>query len=508
MLVFDFQNYEGFKERFGIRECGNGNKSRQNKILLSYIKQHSLIKRALAGDRDAKGLLNIQDMGTLLAVLKQQLRDRTRNETSWLAQMKWNLDGWVFYTTKMQPDGQNGVCEDRDYRSVRYINRENGRVFKMRAGKFLRTVIDDTPWGRSLPEPVRLWFFEEFAQAWETHTRSLLPEYTLRVDDNFEAIYDSDNYAGDFGSCMSNHGYWTFYRDYVKAKAACLLNNEGKIIARCIIFTEVHVRESDQILRLAERQYCTDGEEVLKRCLVDALIKAGEIDGYKKVGASCHDGHNFLLNDETSLYDNDMWIECTAQNGDTCSYMDSFKYLNTGRERAYNSDGHDYDAELDTTSGYVESNENYDEYHDRYTCNDVVTVYYHGREMTCDDDELDDFVYVDGEYYHEDDVYSCDRCDEYYVDGEGYYSDITGETYCCRSCRDAAEQEYKEKNWEYSEYDDDYYESVETFINDDGDEETICSRSLMRLRDRGVVWFDDDNNMWNATVRETENEEA
>lgn len=60
----------------------------------------------------------------------------------------------------------------------------------------------------------------------------------------------------------------------------------------------------------------------------------------------------------------------------------------------------------------------------------------------------------------------------------------------------------------YSEYDDEYYEDVEVYINEEGDEMTISAESLKRLRYRGEVWYDEDNEKWNATVRETENEEA
>jgi hypothetical protein len=47
MLYYNFKDYAGFKERFGIVEHGNGEKSRKNKILLAYIKQPSLFKQAV-----------------------------------------------------------------------------------------------------------------------------------------------------------------------------------------------------------------------------------------------------------------------------------------------------------------------------------------------------------------------------------------------------------------------------------------------------------------------------
>ena len=44
MLQFDFNGFEGFKERFGIQEHGNGSKSRKNKILLAFVKDQFLKK--------------------------------------------------------------------------------------------------------------------------------------------------------------------------------------------------------------------------------------------------------------------------------------------------------------------------------------------------------------------------------------------------------------------------------------------------------------------------------
>ena len=38
MLKFNFNGFEGFKERFGIQVHGNGTKSRKNKILLAFVK--------------------------------------------------------------------------------------------------------------------------------------------------------------------------------------------------------------------------------------------------------------------------------------------------------------------------------------------------------------------------------------------------------------------------------------------------------------------------------------
>lgn len=76
--------------------------------------------------------------------------------------------------------------------------------------------------------------------------------------------------------------------------------------------------------RLAERQYATDESNTLKRALIDALIKGGHIDGYKRVGAGCGDARAFVDLEENSLSDRKFRIECDLDWDDTLSYQDSF----------------------------------------------------------------------------------------------------------------------------------------------------------------------------------------
>ena len=97
-----------------------------------------------------------------------------------------------------------------------------------------------------------------------------LPQNRLHVDSNFQKIYDSDECAGDFHSCMVDKGFHTFYENAVNASAAYLENEDEKIIARCIIYNEVH-DQHDKVWRLAERQYSTDCNDILKRALVDEM---------------------------------------------------------------------------------------------------------------------------------------------------------------------------------------------------------------------------------------------
>ena len=143
-----------------------------------------------------------------------------------------------------------------------------------------------------------------------------LPKHRLHVNRNFERIYSSECCEGDFCSCMVDKGYHGFYENSVNASAAYLENEEGKVIARCIIYNEVEDQDG-KIWRLAERQYSSGNSEILKRALVDALVKENHIDGYKKVGAGCHEARNFVDVEGNSLSDKGsvspvIWIGTTT----------------------------------------------------------------------------------------------------------------------------------------------------------------------------------------------------
>ena len=59
---------------------------------------------------------------------------------------------------------------------------------------------------------------------------------------------------------------------------------------------------------------------------------------------------------------------------------------------------------------------------------------------------------------------------EYYDEEEDlpiYKSELTSKFYCSEECKEKAEEEYKEKNWYYAEYDDVYFENEDdiTYYN-------------------------------------------
>ena len=459
MLYYAFRNFEEFKELFGMQYHSSGQKSRKNKILLSFIKNRQLLHEATTtGDYR---FLHISSMAELKQKMMAEIR-RSGRQDDYLPHVMY-LNDESYHNSSFSTDDYNGVCEDGDSKSIRYVNKESGRVFKMKAGKLFRKLILETSFGQTLPEQVVTYLCEEFAQDWQTYSIGCMPQYKLFVNQDFERIYDSGYLEGNFDSCMVNKGYHSFYEDAVDASAAYLENECGMIVARCIIFNKVE-DENGKIWRLAERQYSSGYNSLLKRALVDALIRGGHIDGHKTVGAGCGDSRSFVDVEGNSLSHHRFSIDCNLDWGDTLSYQDSFKCYDMDDRVATNWERGQY--RLDVTDGELEDDDReYDDYHDCY-CRDVTAVYYNGREMWCDSDRLDDFVWVDDvdEYHHYEDVSSCQKCAEYYLPDDGHYSEITDEYYCCDSCMEKAEEEYKEANWTYSEYDDEYFEDEDDVV--------------------------------------------
>lgn len=457
MLYYNFCNYDGFKNLFGIQHHGNGVKSRKNKILLSYIKNKELLHNA--GTTGDYHLLHISSMAELKQTLTEEIK--RSGQVSPNLTHKVIIRNDIFWSANFYTDDNNGLCEDGDFSSIRYISVENNRIFKMRIGKFYRKIILETPFGRSLPESMLIYLCEEMAQDWQTHTMGCLPKNKLFVNKEFGRIYSSRHCVGNFGSCMTDDDYYTFYKNAVDASAAYLENEEGMIIARCIIYNNVR-DQNGKVWRLAERQYSTGDNDILKRALVEALIQGGYIDGYKQVGAGCSDSRSFVDIDGSSLYNREFSIDCNLNYGDPVSYQDSFKSYDIDARVATNFDEGDID--LAVTNGEIEDDREYDDYHDRY-CNEVTSVYYHGSEIYCDSDDLGDFIYINGDYFHEDDVSGCPECGDSYLSENSHWSEITDDYYCCSDCMERAEQRYKEENWTYSDYDKKYFEDADDVVD-------------------------------------------
>jgi hypothetical protein len=319
LYIQAFKNYTEFQEIFGVRVF-DGKKARKNKILLSLLKDKKLFKEAVRnGDLDLFAIKNMVDLRNTLTK-KLHLSGARSHSLPYRVE----LLGQTYYSNKYKLDGMAGICEDGTPNAVRYVNMESGRVFKMKAGKFYKHLIEATKFGKSLNETLVIWLCEEFNRDWQAHVIGKLPKNKLYVNDNFADIYDSkrlkgyDTNSDAFISCMVDKGLHNFYRNSVNAKAAYLEDENGMIIARCIIFTEVY-DEDDKVWRYAERQYSVGCNDVYKQALVNALIQAGEIDMFKVVGASCHSNSAIVDIHGNSLSDKRFYIDCDLDWDDTLS---------------------------------------------------------------------------------------------------------------------------------------------------------------------------------------------
>lgn len=507
MLYFKcFYDYESFKSVFGVMEHGNGNKSRRNKILLAMMKDKkffddirhaSLKKRGHSEELDSeyrerlvnkfRSITTMADLRMLCLKLFTHFKPYEGYDCN--IYLGDNEESYNFAHPDYTLDN-NGVCYDGDTRSIRYVNRSNdNHIYKMRAGKFLRRLIESSQW-HILPEQVKVWLCEDFAERWQAFSSSKVSTSKLYLStdlDDFKKIYDSDEYESDFGSCMSHGGgdHASFYVDAVKAKAAWLENSNGKIVARCVVFTDVEDEDGNK-WRLAERQYSSDGDNALKRMLVDKLIAAGEIDGYKQVGVDCHNARAYVANDGTSLENKHFKIECNLEDDDVLSYQDSFKWYDMDEHTAYNycESGADYDlADTDLyfrphygkvyseyegewiaedEAVWVDGRDDYYYYCDTYYCENTQT-----REFKEDCVQLanGDYAYYGRDCEGYDGVYECEECGEYFLEDDIEYSELV-DRYLCHSCREDAEQEYmkvhaEEEGYRYDEFSRKWYDPEE-----------------------------------------------
>lgn len=435
-----FNNYDEFKELFGLVKHGE-TATRKNKILLSLYKSGSWFFKS--------PFLNIKDMAQLESVILNeiQLSGAMDNNLPYTL----SLMDYTFSSNLYKTDHKNGICEDGTIDFVRYYNIEASRIYKMRVGKLLRSLILETELGRLLPHECINYICEQFTNKWKAFVSANGPKNKLHVDSDFKKIYSSEYLKGDFGSCMVDRGRSDFYKNAVSAKAAYLENPDGKVVARAIIFIDVTDQDGKK-WKLCERQYSSDGDTVLKQMLVDALYEGDFINGHKTVGASCHDSRLFVDRNGTSLADHKFSIECNLDGDDVLSYADSFKYYNMDNHIAYNHDGASYDYCLDTTdySLYDEygPDEDYDSWHE-CNCRETTTVYYNGEEYRCDVERMDDFRYVRrrDEYHHYEDVVEAeDSNNDWELYDDCYHSSITGKYYYHESNMREAEQEYEHKN--------------------------------------------------------------
>lgn len=458
MLLFNIADYKDFQYLYGMEEHSNGVRSRKNRIMLTHIKNRQLIDYCRR--KDDYSLLRVRTMTDLKKLAFDKLQESGKNDTKLLH--KVNLIGMTFYSSKYRTDEKNGLCDDLDGSSIRYISIERNREFKMRSGKFISKILRECELGQILSEQVINWLTEEFTSDWESFTKFHHPEIELHIDDNFRKIYNSE-WCRDFkgNSCMMNTGHWVFYRDSVEAKAAYLTDKDGYVLARAIIYTNVTDQYGNRH-RLLERQYCKESNPILAKMLIEACIKGGHITAYKTVGAACADSRNFVAVDGTSLTDLVFQTPMEVDYETTLSYQDSFKYLDYSNQIAYNvkeavSDPCNLEY-LDTTNlnlnGDCDDDDEgeWDEYHCEYV-DSTVLCHRNGHEIYVDVERLEDFEMINGERHHVDDLVYCDHCGKAVLKADAIEEKGDDSVFCCEEHR----KEYIEEHWYHSQWDEKYY---------------------------------------------------
>ncbi len=329
MLYYQIKNYEDFKKRFGLTTRENGVISRKNKILLGHLKNPLLLRYCLK--HNDYSLLHISDMADLQKKVTEAVKESGRNDGK--LTNKVELIGETYHSGLYRTNESKGICEDMDKSSVCYINVERNRTFKMKSGKFMRTLILETEIGKLLSPGILNWLSGDvFTRQWYTYAYGHGSGLKLHVDNRFDKIYDYWKCKGDFGSCMTGRNRDEFYAYSVNAKAAYITDEHDYIVARAILFTDVTDQHGKK-WRLLERQYASNKDDTLKRLLIDKLIHGEYIDGYKVIGASCSDADAFVDISGNSLKNKKFEIDCRLDIRDTLSYQDSFKWYNHSKKK-------------------------------------------------------------------------------------------------------------------------------------------------------------------------------
>lgn len=462
----NFTNAHEFQNIFGWRECGNGNKARKNKILLGCLRDKTFFRMCAHNERYGSflRLTSMADFKSKLLFHLEMSSHKAHSERSDTGYIwRFRIDGlcYSFWLPELECDN-DGVCMDGDTKAIRYYSHEKGKYFKMKAGKFLNRIMESCEFGKALPQQAKCWLGEEFSTSWEAfaEARQNTGSYEFHYGDSeadFEYIYSSEHRRDDFQSCMTDKGYHDMYSNSCKCHAAWLTDANGLMFARCVIWDEVHDETTGKTLRLAERQYSDGVQDKYKKMLVDELIKRDLIDGYKQIGASCHDNRAFVLNDGTSISDHRLCIDCSISYDDHVSYMDSFVYYDDGAEVAYNYEPSSGYYELDTTEGCLGENHEDDCWSDRYqTYISQDEAFYVERH----DDYYyyDDVVEVDGCNELEEDCVECEGCGEWVLRDDAYQ--IEGSRFeDLYFCDEMCAQNWLDRNgYTWCDYEEEYYD--------------------------------------------------
>lgn len=335
MLYFKIKDYSEFKDIFGTKNSPRG--TIQNKILLAFWKS-----RFQRNPNEAASLC--RNMTDMYKVVMDCLTNPPANVNVTglhLVKIKIKDNVFYFYSSKYTTDGigtaGNIAQGAKDLKCCTVIDAKTKKFCTVKPSKIILDSFASV--GAKLAASVITYCAEVFQSQWEAYRQFCLEKYRLVIDDNFQDIYSSKHCLPNFGSCMTDRNHWVFYRDYVKALSAKLIETEsGKIAARCIVWPEVKCDRTNKVYSYADRQYAAHGNMKLKALLIERLYEGGHINIHKDVGAGCREA--MYISDRTGnrITDPQLSVACTAKRGDSISYMDTFKYFDLNKGRLYTYD--------------------------------------------------------------------------------------------------------------------------------------------------------------------------
>lgn len=439
MLILEKSLME-LKSILGKRTTENGQQVRMNKIALEQIKY--VLKSDMPNKKD--GLYQIFGGGDYT---NDNLSHNAIRKMKILCRFTISLEGIGvhMYIEGYRTDHLKGICEDGDVNCIRLV-KDDGHVIKKKIGK----VVTEYLRGEGMYcEQAITFIAETVAQRWKAYATEHSPQGCLELvlDDDFDAIYDSDKQIGDFHSCMNGHDCVSFYRE-VGAEAASLRDEDGNIHARCVVFHNVHDNNGG-LHDYAERQYSTNQDLTLQQLLINKLYAGGHIDLNKRVGASCWDS-NDVTDGNGNTFGVPMFISHYFAEDDYVPFMDGFAWYDPCEGKVWNDSNYG-EQELHSTSGVyvpichcahcgctIQNDDDRcwsdylqqelcsgcaqwcDEISDYCLARDAVRVYWDGGDWTWmpsdwnDHSSSNNFTYIDGE-------------DEYYFDSETCYDYINDE---------------------------------------------------------------------------------
>lgn len=332
MLYFKIKDYSEFKDIFGTKNSPRG--TIQNKILLAFWKS-----RFQRNPYEAASLCrNMTDMYKVVMDCLTNPIGQTDLSGLHLVRIKIKDNVFSFYSSKYTTEGI-GTAGDiaqgaKDLKCCTVIDTKTKKFCVVKPSKIVLDSFASV--GAKLAASVITYCAEVFQSQWEAYRQFCLEKYRLVVDDNFQDIYSSKHCLPNFGSCMTDRNHWVFYRDYVKALSAKLIETEsGKIAARCIVWQDVKCDKTNRTYSYADRQYSTNGDMKLKALLIERLYEGGFINIHKDVGAGCREA--MYISDRTGnrIADPQLSVACTVKKGGSISYMDTFKYYDPIKGRLY-----------------------------------------------------------------------------------------------------------------------------------------------------------------------------